>query len=599
MLRFSIIICNYNYSNFLEEAINSCLQQDYCKTDFEVIVIDDGSTDDSKKILEKFQELKISNLTILEQPNQGQSIALANAINHARGEFICLLDSDDYFLPNKLKELDNWLRERELPEEFFLCHDCKIKNEKDNSFFQSSWFTVINLTNLPESYGIEQINHPSPFSNPCGMVFSSKLLKTIVEALPLNDWKHGADALFAQAALMKTGRVFYLPTELAVYRLHEKNNFLAFGERGEMKPKVNWRTDRWPKLIYFLDLYVQSLNLSFKEKAERLAYLRRQERNLSTTSKHHGFWEPKVSVIITNYNYAKFLSQCIESVLNQTYRNVEIIIVDDCSEDASKEIIQSIEKNCPQIKTIFLTKNLGQLGAIAEAYKQASGDYIVLLDADDFLDPTFLERHIYYHRFMSLTMVTSSDIRFVDEKGNLIHNSCYHSSGAWKKAVEYFPPFSAKLGQWIFAPSSANCLRKTKLLDLFFENLTPEIIHSFRKSGDWPILFYAFILGGSTRVSECLVNFRLHQKNNCTQLHFPTDFVQALGKGHPNHQEAINYFLYLLNSQYLSFKAHYNAMGLKTFLQWLKLGDERNYFQNAANKLSLNPELKLLASLVN
>lgn len=66
-----------------------------------------------------------------------------------------------------------------------------------------------------------------------------------------------------------------------------------------------------------------------------------------------------LTVIIPNYNKEKYLEQCIQSVINQTYRPIEIIIVDDCSSDSSKEIIETFEKKYPYIKSIFQKKNGG------------------------------------------------------------------------------------------------------------------------------------------------------------------------------------------------------------------------------------------------
>lgn len=95
--------------------------------------------------------------------------------------------------------------------------------------------------------------------------------------------------------------------------------------------------------------------------------------------------EPLVTVGITNYNNSRFLEQCIQSVFNQNYKNMELIIVDDCSNDDSVEKLQSYEKKYPDIKVIYHNTNSGSpdLGR-REIIKNAKGDYFILCDSDDF-----------------------------------------------------------------------------------------------------------------------------------------------------------------------------------------------------------------------
>ena len=91
-----------------------------------------------------------------------------------------------------------------------------------------------------------------------------------------------------------------------------------------------------------------------------------------------------VSVIINNYNYARFLRSAIDSALSQTCQSVEVIVVDDGSTDDSRKVIASYGD---RIKTI-LKENGGQASAINAGIQASSGDYLLLLDADDVLMPT-------------------------------------------------------------------------------------------------------------------------------------------------------------------------------------------------------------------
>ncbi|MEH6405839.1 MAG: glycosyltransferase [Leeuwenhoekiella sp.] len=107
MPKFSVIIPVYNKANFISETLQSVLNQNY--RDFEIIAVNDGSTDNSLEILKGF---KVENLRIINQENSGLSNARNTGINEAKGTLIALLDGDDLWLPDHLKNLSflakNW-----------------------------------------------------------------------------------------------------------------------------------------------------------------------------------------------------------------------------------------------------------------------------------------------------------------------------------------------------------------------------------------------------------------------------------------------------------------------------------------------------------
>ena len=100
-----------------------------------------------------------------------------------------------------------------------------------------------------------------------------------------------------------------------------------------------------------------------------------------------------VSIIITNYNYGRYLKQCIESVLNQTYNNIELIIIDDCSTDDSwKKLLM-----CSDDIVFHMNKtNRGVAYCRNKGLELSKGDYIKFLDADDYLMPECIEKEISY-----------------------------------------------------------------------------------------------------------------------------------------------------------------------------------------------------------
>jgi glycosyltransferase involved in cell wall biosynthesis len=103
---------------------------------------------------------------------------------------------------------------------------------------------------------------------------------------------------------------------------------------------------------------------------------------------------PLVSILCLCYNHAKFVEETLNSVLNQSYKNIELIIADDCSSDDSKDVITSWLQSNPNIPFISNTVNLGNTKTFNKALKIAKGDYIIDLAADDVLLPDCIEKQI-------------------------------------------------------------------------------------------------------------------------------------------------------------------------------------------------------------
>lgn len=102
--------------------------------------------------------------------------------------------------------------------------------------------------------------------------------------------------------------------------------------------------------------------------------------------------QPKVSVIIPVYNVEKYLVQCMESVVNQTLKDIEIICMDDCSTDNSLAILKEYEKRDNRIILLEFDKNVGQGKTRNNALDIAAGEYIMFLDGDDWLEPMACEK---------------------------------------------------------------------------------------------------------------------------------------------------------------------------------------------------------------
>jgi teichuronic acid biosynthesis glycosyltransferase TuaG len=115
-----------------------------------------------------------------------------------------------------------------------------------------------------------------------------------------------------------------------------------------------------------------------------------------------------VSIITPTYNSEKFITETIQSVQNQTYKNWEMLIVDDCSSDKTVAIIQQFMEDDHRIHLIRLNKNSGASKARNKAINEVKGDFMTFLDADDIWFPDFIENSIATIQETGIPFVFSS-----------------------------------------------------------------------------------------------------------------------------------------------------------------------------------------------
>ncbi len=120
--------------------------------------------------------------------------------------------------------------------------------------------------------------------------------------------------------------------------------------------------------------------------------------------------KPKVSIVIPVYNAEKHLKQCLDSILNQTYENIEIICVDDCSSDRSIPILQQFEENDNRIKVLYNEKNSGEGKTRMKGVSNSTGKYVFFSDSDDWLPKKSIEI------LVAKAEKTNSDIVFGGKK---------------------------------------------------------------------------------------------------------------------------------------------------------------------------------------
>ncbi len=131
--------------------------------------------------------------------------------------------------------------------------------------------------------------------------------------------------------------------------------------------------------------------------------------------------EPLVSVICLSYNHERFVEEAIRSVINQTFKNIEIIVLDDASNDSSQEVIRKLVVEFPAIQFLPIEKNVGNCRAFNLAFALSKGDFIIDFATDDIMMPERIAKQI--DQFQSLPHdvgVVFADANYVNEEGKFL-----------------------------------------------------------------------------------------------------------------------------------------------------------------------------------
>ena len=228
----------------------------------------------------------------------------------------------------------------------------------------------------------------------------------------------------------------------------------------------------------------------------------------------------KVSVVIPNYNYEKFIEERIDSVVLQTYPVYEIIILDDVSTDHSVKKIKEVMKKYPNVnfRTIFNKKNGGSVfSQWQKAFSESKGDYVWIAEADDSCSPLFLENVMQGFDDEDVVLSYAESMR-IDEHNRILSKSCRDwmsgiSTTRWNHSFIHDGEEEIKeaLSVCNTIPNvSAVVFKKGKQVELIEE------AKRFKISGDW-FLYYKLLATG--KVSYCaksLNYFRKHSQSTST-----------------------------------------------------------------------------------
>ncbi len=141
---------------------------------------------------------------------------------------------------------------------------------------------------------------------------------------------------------------------------------------------------------------------------------------------------PKVSIVIVCYNHAEYVKFAINSIIKQKYNNWELIIINDNSQDASKEILNKYRSK--KIKIINLKKNIGPYRATSLAFKKVKGKYIAILDADDYSHPKRISSQVQELENNSEIGLVITNYKFIDKNNKFIKRNRFISQKYFNKS---------------------------------------------------------------------------------------------------------------------------------------------------------------------
>ncbi|GAL11915.1 glycosyl transferase family 2:polysaccharide deacetylase [Vibrio astriarenae] len=211
---------------------------------------------------------------------------------------------------------------------------------------------------------------------------------------------------------------------------------------------------------------------------------------------------PKISIIITSYNYQNFIAESIDSVLSQDYPHIELIVVDDCSKDQSRDIISSYGE---QLTACFQEINQGHGAAFNKGFSAATGDLVMFLDADDFLLPSALSNAI--NAFPKDASLCQYRMALVDEKG---------------QAFDVYPKLELQFDTAQQAEDkllSSGYYQTTVTSGLIYsraylEQVMPMPSEDFRQGGDGYLVSLAPLFGSVASSEIKLSGYRQHGANH-------------------------------------------------------------------------------------
>ncbi|MGN1134021.1 MAG: glycosyltransferase [Oscillospiraceae bacterium] len=414
----SVIIPVYNCEKYLRQCLDSVKNQTL--KDIEIICVDDGSTDSSGKILEEYAKAD-SRFICLKQKNAGAGAARNNGLKIAKGKYLSFLDSDDFFEETMLEKAVEKIAADKADFVVFRCNQYL----NDTQTYRSADYTM-RLNTLPPYT-------PFNFRAITGNVFKTfvgwawdKLYDrefVLKNNLTFQEQRTSNDMRFVFTALVLAKKITYITDVLAHQRRNngsslsntrEKSWFCFYNALKELRDNLKnaglykelerdyinyalhfslWNIntitgDCYYKLYdklhneWFEDLgikgkpadYFYDLN-EYKQGADIIKYSAKE-------------YTTKISAAVISDNCGDSLKNCLDSILNSKDISLEVICIDNCSDDGSADIIKGYAEKYPNVTAVLSKTKLSEAQILDMGIDSANGQYIHFLDGKDTVEPT-------------------------------------------------------------------------------------------------------------------------------------------------------------------------------------------------------------------
>lgn len=445
----SVIMPMYNVEKYLSDSLFSLLNQTY--QDFEVICIDDGSTDSTLEILEYFTNLDSRIKVLKNESNMGPGFTRNRGIDVAKGKYIAFLDSDDWFsfeafeLLVEKAEKDNLdllmfknhvfyedtqkfgteeYYEMEFMDKFdskiFSHWDCdksyffKIPNPPWNKLYLKSFLDENNIR-FPNENLIQEDN---PFFHK--VFLSAKRVSLFNKHVYNRRRRSGSIMTLNNTRLFDNIKISYKIIDvffenIELYNYYKKE-VLYYIFVATLMGKYN-QIDKIYKKKFYIEVqdvfstFIKNYNLYYDIKdnvdEEVLNFFK-----VDKLAEH--LINPFISVVIPVFNVENYLGECLDSICNQTLNNIQIICVNDGSTDNSLKILEEYQKRDSRI-SIITQKNGGLSAARNTGLKYVKGKYIYFIDSDDYLELNALKELYEISEEKELDMILFKIICFDED----------------------------------------------------------------------------------------------------------------------------------------------------------------------------------------
>ena len=417
--KVSVIVPVDNKAPYLRACLDSIGNQTL--KEIEIICVNDSPSDESIEIIKEYQA-KDSRIKSIIQKNKGLGMARNAGMNVATGDYLICFDADDFIEYNMLEYL-YYIAKKE-QSDVVICGFYRYDNRSQEDI-------QINYPHVPETVispfqteilkeNLFNITDPNAWTK----LWKTDLIKR--ENLYYDDFPYAEDVSFTCLALACSKKISFTNIPFVHYRYFRKgqktfeNKNLIF----LLKALGSLYTSLCQKKLYELykESYFLRLRASFGWELSTTSLDKKKDLilipQILPPKIVQEFFSPKdgpaVSIIVPVYNMEKYLPQCLDSLVSQTLKNIEIICVDDGSTDSSLKILQDYAAKDNRIK-ILTQPNSHQSIARRNAMKVATGEYVLYVDSDDYIELATCECLYLYSKLFDLDMCSFMAIEFKDD----------------------------------------------------------------------------------------------------------------------------------------------------------------------------------------